>query len=555
MAEQEKMLSNKEARHRLQKRLKEKKGDRDLMNFGSSQPNDESLFLTAEDYKQFSLIAPPYPPEKMYRIVESSSMLGTCIESYVQNIDGYGHEFSYLGDKQEEESEEVASEREALKGFFEQVNEDQSMTDLRKALRRDYEITGNAYIEVVRYRDESISTIYRADSKYMHLQAKQKDAYPIKVPLKRNGRIRNTTVYKYFRRFAMVIAPYQTGTGSTKLRWFKEFGDPRRMDAKTGKYENELGKGEKIEEEANEIIHWKQGNDTYGVPRWAGMASVVLGINNADYVNYDLFNSNAIPALAVLVSGGQLTAESVDDLAEVLAGGKGVENWHRVAILETTGENAENIGDKPTSSSVDFKELNKPSDSEFNTYIDQSEKRIRSKFRLPPLMTGSTEEYSRASAESSKLIAEEQVFTPERDSFDEMINFRLMPALGTTYFKFVTTGPKMMDSDEQIDALGKLSRAGALSINDEVRIANRVLDLDMAPYNEDWAKIPVPILLEMVKNGQISEINGVGNPIPTNKETKEAKSNSRYTIDDLASTIEELDDKMERINDLLAKME
>jgi hypothetical protein len=169
------------------------------------------------------------------------------------------------------------------------------------------------------------------------------------------------------------------------------------MCAVTGKYEDELGRDEEIKEEASEIIHIKQGTETYGIPRWVGLASVVLGVSQADFVNYDLFQSSGIPALAILVSGGRLTSESWEDIANILDGMKGVENWNKIAILEALGvDDTGEVDDKPTNAKVDFKELPRPSDAEFQNYVKQGEKRIQSCFKLPPLLSGEAEEYSRS---------------------------------------------------------------------------------------------------------------------------------------------------------------
>jgi len=90
-----------------------------------------------------------------------------------------------------------------------------------------------------------------------------------------------------------------TNTSIHDIRWFKEYGDARKMCAVTGKYEDELSKDDTIKIEASELIHFKQGNDTYGIPKWTGISSTVLGVRDADYVNYKLFSDQGIPPLAI----------------------------------------------------------------------------------------------------------------------------------------------------------------------------------------------------------------------------------------------------------------
>ncbi len=481
-----------EARQAL--RVVRKKKSKDVIDFGSRQTNpEEGMFKTAQ-LKRHSLIAPPYDPFKLYRIVESSAMLGSCIETMIDNVHGFGYELQYLGNKENSKNEDVLRERENLNDFFKQVNETQSVIQLKKEIGRDYETTGDGYIEVVCYPDGEISTLYRADSRYIRPQVKQDKEVPIEINFIRDGKIRKTTIYKRFRRFGMI-----TSTKLDKIRWFKEYGDPRKMCAITGKYEDELEKKEEIQEEASEIIHLKQGNDTYGIPRWVGVSSTVLGVRNADYINYDLFENQAIPPLAILVSGGKLTKESVQDIIEVLEGRKGIENFHKIALLEAESGDGGELTDKATGTKIDFKPLPQQNDILFAKYIETSEKRIRSKFRLPPLFTGSAEEFSRSTSDSSKLIAEEQVFRPERNTFDEKFNFTIMEGLHAKNWSFRTTGPRLIEGTELIDAIGKFSRAGALTINSAIKMMNRVLDLDMPIFEESWGDYPAAIVMQLAK--------------------------------------------------------
>jgi PBSX family phage portal protein len=536
---------NSNARIRLKNAVRKLNGEAPLSGLGTRQPNQEELVFQKGEMEKHNLIKPPYDPTKMCNIAESGGKLSTCIEVYVSSIEGYGYEFRYTGTKGEEETTAVINEKKALEGFFSRVNESQSTTELRKELRRDYETTGNAYIEVLRYTDKDLAALYRADPKYVRLQAKQKEPIEIKVKLFRNGRMRETTIYKRFRRFAMLIGGVQT-----RLRYFKEFGDPREMCAITGKYENELENGEKIQEKATEIIHIKQGNDIYGIPRWAGLASVILGINKADFVNYNLFDNNAIPALAVLVSGGRLTSDSVEDIINILDS-RNKEDYMNVAILEAVSADSDgNVDDKSSTARVDFKELSKPDDSLFQNYVEKCEKRIMSAFRLPPLLFGEIGDYSRATSSSAKLIVEDAVFSVERRSFDEVFNFTLMAELGAQYFTYFTMGPRLLEGSDLIDAIGKLARAGALSVNQAVRLSNRILDLDTSLYDSPWANIPVALLLELMKKSQVTEIEGVGNMDP--EEVQEAANTvkeiaGKSEMDSIAEDVSELKDQLEEM--------
>ena len=485
---------------RAQLRLLQKQaGSSDALNFGSRQTNPEEGLWTNAAMESFNLLAPPYEPMKLDTIVESSGTLGACISVMVDNVDGFGHEFQYLGDMDDLNNPEIIKERASLIDFFKRVNETQSFTKLRKELRRDYEITGNSFMEIVRYNTGKIATLYRCDARYMRLQVKQQDEVETYVKLVRDGKLTNTKIFRRFRRFAMV-----TNTSIHDIRFFKEYGDPRMMCAITGKYESELGPNEKIIQEASEIIHFKQGNDTYGIPRWVGISSTVLGVRDADFINYNLFSDQGIPPLAILVSGGRLTADSVSDLINIFNSRKGVENYHNIAILEAAPAEG-NIDEIATGAKIDFKPLPQQNDILFGDYIDKSEKRIRAKFRIPALYLGVGEEFSRSTSNNIQMIAEQQSFSPERNDEDELINFTLMQDLEAINWRFRTIGPKLIQGQEAIDAIGKFARAGSLSINQSIKVMNRVLDLDAPLFKEDWADYPAAMVLELSKRGWLKD--------------------------------------------------
>ena len=473
----------------------------------SRQPNVEESVFPKKVLDEFQLLSPYYDPIRLYNIVENAPALDACIEAMEANIDGFGHEFLYTGKKEDKFNDEVLAEKKMLEEFFDRVNEQQSFPILRRELRRGYDTTGNAYIEVVRFPNRKIAALYRADERYVRLQKKQDNPVPVKIELNRFGMPKQITVYKRFRRYAMLVNPIQG-----QIRWFKEYGDPRRMCAVTGKYEDELQAGEKIQEEATEIIHIKHGNGIYGTPRWIGLTSVVLGLQYADFVNFDLFNNQVVPPLAVLVSNGTLTEDSVRDLCELFENKRGVDNFHKILILEALPVSTSNaMEDSRTAAKVDLKEFSmaRKEDAIFKQYIELSEKRIRARYRLPPLYLGVAEEYSRSTSDSSKLVAEEQLFKPERNKFDEIVNLTIMKELGAKYWKFQTVGPRMIEGNEVIDAFEKFADAGVLTINQGIKIVNHVLGLDAQEYDQVWANYPVPLIMELLQQGRLRDIEEI----------------------------------------------
>jgi PBSX family phage portal protein len=473
---------------------------------GSRQELKEANF-SADLLNKNSLLNPPYDPDRLYTIVESSGILPQCVDAMVQNVDGFGYELQYVGEPDDEESDGVLTERKNIGSFFDRVNEKESFRTLRISLRRDIEVTGNGYMEVIRFMNGGIATMYHMDARLVRLQAKQDKMVKYRVKMWRNGKLRPIPVLRRFRRYAMMVSP----GSSKKLRWFKEFGDPRKMCAASGKYEDDLEKGEAIKEEASEVLHFKIGHGSYGVPRWSGQVLNALGMNSADYVNWDLFENQVVPPLVVMVSGGTLTTESIRDIKRILIRKRGVENFNKVLILEAQSEG--NVTDK-SATKIEMKELSvaRKEDAMFVQYTDKGEHRVRSAFRLPPLYAGRADTYSKSTADSSKMIAEEQVFVPERMTFDEIVNITIMPEIGASNWSYMSKGPRLITGMEVIEGFKEFSKAGVITINEGIRLANRILNMDITKYDQPWANYPIPIVIELARMGvlkDIDEISGI----------------------------------------------
>jgi len=71
-------------------------------------------------------------------------------------------------------------------------------------------------------------------------------------------------------------------------------------------------------------------------------------------------------------------------------------------------------------------------DSEFEAYDAKCTQRVRSSFRLPAVLIGLEESYNYATVQTAVMLAEEQVFGPERELFDEVVNATIMKELDST---------------------------------------------------------------------------------------------------------------------------
>lgn len=469
-------------------------------------PVDGQLFRRAVDddlldpysgiYTEKRLKVPPYPFGNLYKIYEESDVLQSCVDAMRKNVDGFGYQMQFLGDDLKEK-DSVASQAEltAATNFFDQVNEDQSITTIRQLVREDVEVLGNGAIEVIRSLDGKIQMLYHLPFRNVRMAALQGLPADVKVKVKRNGKEQEIDVKKYFRRFCQMRPDGQS------IRWFKELGDPRMMDALTGDYVTTTPAMT-----ASELWHIKTpfGGMAYGLPRWVGAILSVMGRRQAEFINYDLFETQGIPPMAILVSGGTLTDESLDELEGFVKGMRGAQNWNKLVILEALVEGA-GLEDRGTAR-LELKNLAeyRKEDAMFGKYMDSTEKCIRHRYRLPPLYVGAAETFTHATAKAAQTVAEEQVFIPERAMFDETIIRKILPELGITKWTFKTKGPRIVGGDMLTAALTAFSGVGAMSVNHAIDRANEALGLEMSKYKVPWADYPVPFVLEMIKAGQIT---------------------------------------------------
>lgn len=460
----------------------------------SRQISPEDVFKGR--YEKHNLLVPPYDPSKLFVVYESSSLLSPHIDAYIQNTAGFDFSFTYIGPSGQRDSDPAKKEKKQLSAFLQQVNELESLQTIRQNIRADVETTGNGYMEVTRYRTDEIACLYHMDAEYMRLRKLDKEEpQEVAIKLPRNGQMRLTTIRRRFRQFAQLIP------GTAKVRFFKEFGDPRVLDPDTGKFDTGLPK----DQGASEVLHFKIGTKPYGVPRWIGNLLGILGVRNADFVNYDLLDSQGIPPLAILVAGGILTQESIETIEALLKEAKGFRNFHRILLLEAQAEGGFDDKTVPKVSMEPLREA-RAEDAMFQKYSNSTEDRIRMDFRLPPIYLGKAQEYNRATVVFSRIVAEEQVFHPIRVRDDEKLNNTIIKEQNLEYWKLKSGGPALVTGEGLIEGFDSFAKAGVLTINQGIEMANLAMGLDLQEIKEEWADYPLTIVNRLLDRGFFTDL-------------------------------------------------
>lgn len=446
-----------------------------------------------------SVLRPPYNPVTLRRLPVHNNKLFQCIQAMVTNCDLLGHTLNYIGPKGEEESDEAAEEKQRIEDLLANPNDSEKFPAIRRKLRTDYETLGYAFVEVGRDADEGIAFFFHIPAETVRLCPLDPEFVEVTMRLMRNGEMQEIRVRRQFRRFVQLV-------GSRRI-YFKEFGDPRIIDPKTGKESEEIdpAKG------ATEIIHLSQywSGEPYGIPRWINNLPSIIGAREAELANVQFFSDNAIPAMAILVSGGRLSPETMAELEEKFTSKKGRDSIHRVVVVEAVPD-LDTLGSTestPPVPTLTLQPLRNAQQGEelFDGYLQSCADSIRSAFRLPPIYLGNSDDYTRATAESSAQVAEHQVFGPERNEFDDMMNRKILAVNGEApkYWEFRSNGARLVDPTIILQALTTLEALGGATPNLAIQIANELLGMRIARIEAEWGNLPFAFVKGATASGDL----------------------------------------------------
>ncbi len=471
---------------------------------GSSQLVDPFKDL----YETQGLIEPPFPLLDLAKLPESNNALQAFIDAYKTNIPGFGYSFRYTIDMESKEIDESIKKRAKeewvfLENFYKYCNFDTSFTELMKQVIDNRERVGFGFLEVIPKGNGKPGGFELVPAHTIRMSKPHKDVQRIAASaVDIDGKKMTVTYAKKFRRFC------QTNENDNTMVWFKEFGDPRRMSSKTGEYEVEKDEaGVEVrkeippEDEATSLIMFSIPSTytPYGIPRWLGNLLSVQGSRSSEELNYNYFKKGKHVPMAIIVKNGLLTSSSIEKLEEYSTKISGVDNAHSYLIIEAEGYDSEGGFESNQQTNVDVKlqPLTQAlqHDGLFQEYDKNNRDKIRASFRLPPIYTGESKDYTRATADTARSIAEEQIFEPDRCSLSDKINRVINQAFGIRYVELYFKGPNLTNKLELAQAVGVYNKTGALTPNMLMGAISELLHQDFEPILEDWGNTPLAITL------------------------------------------------------------
>jgi PBSX family phage portal protein len=400
-----------------------------------------NLYTTAVTNGQNTNLAlePPFKPKTLRALVRQNNILNQCVQAMEVNIDGSGHEFVPV------DQDTVINEQELkiAKSFFDEPYPNKNWIAMRRALRVDMESIGYGFLEVLRTLDGTIAGVRHIESTTMRL-VRLGAAVETKSKVMRGGQEVEFTSMERPRRFMQMINGFSR-------QYFKEFGNAQHLDRKTGAWSD---KPLPPADQASELLVFgldKDNSGPYWVPRWINQMPSVLGSRKAEEYNLEFFDSGGMPPAIIFIQGGQMVGDAATQLRTYLSAQN--KKKGRAVVVELASNSGSLDSSGSVSARVERFGAEKAGDHMFGKYDEATEEHVRVGFRLPPIFIGKAQDYNYATAVVAYMVAEAQVFQPERSEFDEMINKTIIRGLGLKTLKFKSNPITLKSIEEKFKAI------------------------------------------------------------------------------------------------------
>lgn len=427
-------------------------------------------------------LEPPVDLRGLKIMVSHSTILPQCTRAYKNNIAGFGIGIRYLEDV--DENADMASEYNRALEIIDLLNIEQDTKEVFEDLIEARETYGIAYLEIIRNLAREVEEICFIRDTASIRMTRPLEPYQDSVFYYKGREVKRKKKYRKFRQHI-----------GGKTVYFKEFGDTRIMDNRTGEY---LGDGETLDlqYQANEIMDFPIGTEPYGEVRWIGQVLGVDGSRKAESLNNNYFENGRHTPLMIIVKGGTLSDDSFTKLQQYMNDIKGAAGQHAFIVMETEATDTRTDFDQTERPEIEVKDLASilQRDELFQDYLDNNRRKVQSAFQLPDLYTGYTTDFNRATAQTAMEVTEEQVFQPERRSLAWAINNRLLNGYQFKYVEVYFKSPDITNPDDLQKILTVCATAGGLTPNKAKSIAYSALGETSEDFPDEWGEVPIAVL-------------------------------------------------------------
>ena len=496
--------------------------------YAFQQRMKESMSSKTETYQ-----GPVIEPNLAMELSLISNTLEPCINVMANNVHRTGYTLEPKFDMETASDsliERAEAEKVKLETIINYVNEEYSLEELRYRSGYDKELFGYSFIELIRKPNGELLSAFHLPSQTITISSVIRNVR-VDVDIDRGQGKKTRTFFKDFKVFKY---SQNNDTGDNGL-YFIEAGYPGKIDRTTGKpfeeHEDEPGSDKDVAGNrlaANEIYFDRQYSPSspYGVPKWYTQLPSIMGSRRAELINLDLLRKNMIPTLLMLIGGGSIDEQSLTDLRrELQSRADDNRNHYEPLILNATGSATESMSVTDTNSAIPTVTLEqiKPfgDDLLFQEYDSNTRNRIRAAFRIPKILLGWTEDFNRATADTSIIIAEAQVFEPERRLTDSWINkYILGNGIDTPkYWCYKSKPTALMPNSDTTELVQSYAKLGALTINQLIDVINQTSGLEIPRRDDHFGNMPASVVskiggsnfadldnLKLLMEGDIGEV-------------------------------------------------
>lgn len=397
---------------------------------GKSQQLHESAWRQAYDSHQ--VVEPPYNLDALAALYESQATHKACVDAKVTNIVGLGYRFVPVGDDRR------ASEanRRLLEHLLANCNPDMTFTEVMRAVWTDVECLGNGYLEVTRNSRGLVDGFYHVPAVTVRVRADHCGFVQI-----RDGRRRD----------------------------FRPLGSEQHTDEQTGQVQNEI----------LHLYKYTPQSSYYGVPDIIPALASMLGDRAACEFNLDYFEHNAVPRLAIIVEGAQLSDGLMAQIQHYMESEiKG--QAHKTLVLEAPGGDAR-IRLEPLT-------VGRKEDAGFVAYRKQNRDEVLMVHRVPPAKVTIIEDSNRTNTLDQDKTFREQVVRPEQRRVEFKLNAMLRDELGISDWEFRFREMDLTEAMAEAQVSQIYASIGALTA-DEIR--NRLGLLPLGAAEDEGSELAV----------------------------------------------------------------
>lgn len=360
-----------------------------------------------EAYSAGEVVEPPYDLETLASLYETNSTHKACVDAKTINIVGLGYRFVPAAGAEKADRESLA----LLEHLFATCNPEMTFTEVMRAVWTDVECLGNGYLELTRNSLGQIDGMYHVPGVTVRVRADRKGFVQI-----RDGRKRH----------------------------FRGVGQPEVADPETGLAQNEM----------MHFTKYTPQSSYYGVPDIIPAVSALVGDKAAREYNIDFFAHNAVPRMAIIVEGGQLSESVLGQLKQFMESeikGQG----HKTLVLDVPGQDTKVRIEPLTVGGTD--------DAAFLGYRKANRDEVLLVHRVPPSKVTVVENANLANSKDQDKTFREQVVRPEQRRIEYRINRLLKEQVGIGDWGFQFREMDLTEAREEAEVSAIYAEIGVLT--------------------------------------------------------------------------------------------